>query len=128
MATPAFQLQSVPISIVMKSPGSVFVPTNDPTGAPIDVSSGFTLAGFNCVGTSNWNPGQTPVNLAGLVTATFSTTGVTLSWPESQWVNFNSAMQTISNNYGLSLSNDGGTSKSMLAIGTLSLVNSNQLG
>jgi len=80
MATPFLKIQTQGLTVTQDSPGSLFIPTVDAAGNPVDVHTGYTVNKLSMSAQSDNNPYFTPVNIASQMTPTFSTTGVTLNY------------------------------------------------
>lgn len=128
MATPAFQIQTTSITVTRNTPGSATVLTKDSSGNAVDVSTGYTLGTMNVAPSANQNSAFADVSIGASMTATFGTTGVTLSWTAAQANTIAGLLPVTNCNYGLSISNDAGTTKSLIGLGLLSLANPSALG
>lgn len=128
MATPAFSIQTQAITVTKGTPGSVTIPTKDVSGTVVDVSAGYTLGKLTVQPSSNVNPLFADIDLTADVSAAFSTTGVTLSWTAAQASTIAAALPVINNTFGLSISNDAGTTKSLIGLAGLNLANTANLG
>jgi hypothetical protein len=125
MATPFFQVQTQQITMLPGSPGSLKFLTKDANGVAVDVSSGYTLGALVAQPTGNRNLDNGPIALTSDVTATFSTTGVTIAWTGPQATTISGLLQTTANQFVLGISNDAGTTITTLAASTLTIQNYN---
>lgn len=125
MATPFFALQSVDMPIVVGAPGSIFIPTVDASGAAIDVSSGYTMTRFDSRPQSDPNTLSTVAYpaISSNCTIAFGATGVTISWTEAQSLLLTHIFDTLRNVAALTISNDSGTTHSLLASINISVDN-----
>jgi len=122
-ATPAMQIQSLTMKVRPGNAGLVRINTFDTSGNPLDVHTGFTLAAFKCLSASNANPLTAAVDISGDFTAAFDTTGVTLSYTAAQATTIAGALLGLNNNCSVELSEDGGTTKFDVAVGTIGVDN-----
>lgn len=121
MATPFFALQQISTVVRWNSPGTLRLNTFDASGNPINVSTGYTIEAFDAQAQSGTNPASSAVDLSSHVSSAFDATGVTLSWTAAQSEAICTALQTIANNIMVRLTNDSGTTNSILGSGTLSV-------
>lgn len=121
MSTPFMQVQTNSLTINSGSPGSQKFLTKDASGAAINVSSGYTVELFRCTPNNGYNFDFGAIDLSGHVTPTFDTTGVTLSWTSAQASAISALLQTLANNFVLTVSNDSGTTQTRLAAANLTI-------
>lgn len=120
MATPQFQQVSLNTSLLEGSPNSITWNAKDPSGADVNISSGYT-ATLYMVPTNN-APGFTAINLGTNGTFDYSVAGK-LTWTQTaaQASTAAATFPVLSCNYNVALSNDGGTTHSRLGSGVLVL-------
>lgn len=119
MATPQFQIQTGNITFLASNPGSLFIPTKDTSGNPVNVSSGYTGVNLTPLPVSAANGGYPGFDLLSNMTVSFGSTGVTLSWTGAQANTISTLLPTVQTAGNLRVSNDSGTTDSI--IGTIQM-------
>lgn len=114
MATPALKQQQANVTLFYNSPGSMRFDTFLPDGTVLDVSSGYTLADLGMVSAVIPNSGFTLPGLLSHITATFDTTGVTISWTDTASIAISNSVPVQTMIGAVKITNDGGTTRSML--------------
>lgn len=127
MATPAMTPTSVSAQVIPGSAGKIRVTTLDSAGAPLNVSSGYTMDFLNAVPSAGANSAAPAVDLSSLVSAAFDATGVDLTFTAAQATSIAQALAVLSNQVGIGLTNDSGTTKTLAAIIALTVRPDKQL-
>jgi hypothetical protein len=121
MATPAMQQQTISLEANKNSPLELRINTFNADGSVLDVSSGYTLQKVFAAGQSNFNPAFGADDITGSFSAAFDSTGLDLSATMAAINSLIGAQNQTQYNVWIWLSNDGGTTQSLLAKGTLQL-------
>lgn len=127
MATPFLRLQNFTAEMLLNSPGRIRLNAFDANGDAVDLSSGFTLQYFGCKPSSNGNPGGPASTLTSHVTATFDATGLTISWTDAQSATMVALLLSLQSTAMVSISNDSGTTSTVLGAGLVVYNNINGL-
>lgn len=122
MATPIMMPVSVNFNLIPGNAGKIRIDTLDADGAPLNVSSGYTVDFVACVPQSDANPDKAATDIKTNMTPAFDATGVTLSWTAAQSAAIAAALYTLRNSIGIGLSNDSGSTASVAASGTMTIV------
>lgn len=122
MATPFLTVQNANLTVIPGSPGFQRIDTFDSAGAALSVASGYTMEFLNAKPASDANPAVPAVELAANFSKAFDATGVTISWTGAQAATIAAALSTLRSSIGIGLSNDTGTTTSLVANGSLTVV------
>ena len=119
MATPYFRVQTIAPTFMKGQSGSLRINTFDADGAPVDVSSGYTLQKFNLTPPTGFNPNSSIPDVSASFTATFDATGLTLTWTAAQGTTLQGTPKQQTAFATVLISNDSGTTKQLVAQGNV---------
>jgi hypothetical protein len=117
MATAAFAIQTITAQINAVSPNSIRINTFDTSGNPVDVHTGYTIYEARLFPASDMNSDCLAFDLTSQSSAAFDTTGVTLNMTKAQTAAIYAALPVNTNTLVVALSNDSGTTSSLVATG-----------
>jgi hypothetical protein len=124
MATPPFAIQNVNASVSTVGATGTTIQANTVPGVAVNISSGYT-AKILVNQASNANPAASPVDITADCGFTYGTTGLlTIAFAATAGL----ALPGQSCNAAVYLSNDAGTTESLLATGTISIPRSEPAG
>jgi len=122
MATPQFTPQTIAPSVSANGSVNVPIPTFNLTGAPVDVSSGYTIAAALQVPAADQNPVLAALDISSAISgAVFTTTGFSFNL---SGITLQTIAPTLHGLLSIFISNDSGTTKSLVAQGQTAIVNS----
>lgn len=127
MATPGFTIQTPVINTSRGQPLSTKFLSLNQANPPVavDVSSGFTVKSAQAAPLSDANIEASPVDLSGVGTFSFSSTGVTWALTAADVDTLQGDLPTLHSQFVLTLTNDAGTTRSTIVNSTLTC---NELG
>lgn len=129
MATPAFSIQSPAVVMNTGQPFSLkFLSLNTATPpVAIDISTGYIVANHQIAPASDVNTKTPGIDLSGIGTHTFSSTGLTWSLTKAQLDSLSAQLTTLHSFMVLELSNDSGTTQSLMVASNVTLNTFNNL-
>jgi hypothetical protein len=117
-ATPIFQQNQKTLRLDIIEATSNFFPSNDASGSPVNISSGYT-ARIRTQNAANQMPGGNPVtDVSSSFSLTLGTTGLTLA---TVYEGLDNAFSSSQLNYSIDISTDTFSTFQTIAYGTLQL-------
>ena len=115
--TPAFQLQSLNATVSNNGATGATVQCNTVAGVAVNISSGYTAKVLTQTA-SNGNPAGAPVDISADCAFTYGATGLlTITF----LIAATALLQGAQNNASVLLSNDAGTTESLVATGSINI-------